>query len=215
MGDLYRRYGKRALDLAVAAPAAVVAAPVVVGCAFAVAATMGRPVFFRQSRPGLRGEPFDIVKMRTMSDARDATGALLPDAERLTVIGQWMRRLSIDELPQLWNVLEGSMSLIGPRPLLMRYLDRYSPEQARRHDVKPGLTGWAQVNGRNSLTWEQKFAHDVWYVDHVSLLVDLAILARTAKKLVERADISARDHATMPEFMGTSSATAAASPERA
>ena len=209
MGELYRRYGKRALDLAVAVPAAAVAAPVVVGCAVAVAATMGRPVFFRQRRPGLRGEPFDIIKMRTMSDARDAQGALLPDAQRLTALGRWMRRLSIDELPQLWNVLEGSMSVIGPRPLLMRYLDRYSPEQARRHDVKPGITGWAQVNGRNALSWEQKFAHDVWYVDHMSLLVDLSILARTATKLVERADISARGHATMPEFMGTSMQTSA------
>jgi lipopolysaccharide/colanic/teichoic acid biosynthesis glycosyltransferase len=204
LGDLYRRYGKRALDLAVAVPAAAVAAPVVVGCAVAVAATMGRPVFFRQRRPGLRGEPFDIVKMRTMTDARDAAGNLLPDAERLTLLGQWMRRLSIDELPQLWNVLQGSMSVIGPRPLLVRYLDRYSPEQARRHDVKPGITGWAQVNGRNALSWEQKFVHDVWYVDHMSLLVDLDILARTAVKLVSRAGVSARGHATMPEFMGSS-----------
>lgn len=206
MGELYRRYGKRALDLAVAVPAAAVAAPVVVGCAVAVAATMGRPVFFRQRRPGLRGEPFDIVKMRTMTNARDASGNLLPDAERLTMLGDWMRRLSVDELPQLWNVLEGSMSVIGPRPLLVRYLDRYSPEQARRHDVKPGITGWAQVNGRNALSWEQKFAHDVWYVDNVSLLVDLSILARTAVKLIERTDVSARGHATMPEFMGPTAA---------
>ncbi|MBM4282983.1 MAG: sugar transferase [Deltaproteobacteria bacterium] len=209
MGTLYRRHGKRMLDLAIAVPVAVVTAPVVVGCAVAVVATMGRPVFFRQQRPGLHGQPFDIVKMRTMSDARDASGALLPDEVRLTALGHWMRRLSIDELPQLWNVLEGSMSVIGPRPLLMRYLDRYSPEQARRHDVKPGITGWAQVNGRNALSWEQKFAHDVWYVDHVSLLVDLSILARTARKLLDRTDISARGHATMPEFMGTTARAAA------
>jgi sugar transferase EpsL len=204
MGDFYRRYGKRALDLAIAVPAAAVSAPVVVGCAVAVATTMGRPVFFRQRRPGLHGQPFDIVKMRTMTDARDGRGELLPDEERLTELGRWMRRLSIDELPQLWNVLEGSMSMIGPRPLLMRYLDRYTPEQARRHGVKPGITGWAQVNGRNALSWEQKFAHDVWYVDHVGLRLDLAIVARTALRLVQRRDITASGHATMPEFMGSS-----------
>jgi lipopolysaccharide/colanic/teichoic acid biosynthesis glycosyltransferase len=166
---------------------------------------MGRPVFFRQQRPGWHGAPFDIVKMRTMTNARGVDGGLLPDAERLTLLGRWMRRLSIDELPQLWNVLEGSMSVIGPRPLLMRYLTRYSPEQARRHDVKPGITGWAQVHGRNALSWEQKFRHDVWYVDHVSLLVDLRILALTAVRLVQRTGVNARGHATMPEFMGTAS----------
>jgi lipopolysaccharide/colanic/teichoic acid biosynthesis glycosyltransferase len=200
---MYRRFGKRALDLALAVPASACAAPIVVGCAVAVVVTMGRPVFFRQTRPGLHGVPFDIVKMRTMSDATNERGELLPDAQRLTRLGAWMRRLSVDELPQLWNVLEGTMSIVGPRPLLMRYLDRYTPEQARRHDVKPGITGWAQVNGRNALSWEQKFALDVWYVDHVDLLVDLAILARTARKLVERSDISARGHATMPEFLGS------------
>jgi lipopolysaccharide/colanic/teichoic acid biosynthesis glycosyltransferase len=135
---------------------------------------------------------------------------LLPDAERLTTLGRWIRRCSIDELPQLWNVLEGSMSVVGPRPLLMRYLERYTAEQARRHEVKPGITGWAQVNGRNTLTWEEKFACDVWYVDHLSLLLDLAILARTAAKVVDRTDISARGHATMPEFFGSN----AADPER-
>jgi sugar transferase EpsL len=204
MTQWYRQSGKRALDVLVAVPAIVACAPLLGGCAVAVAATMGRPVFFRQKRPGLRGEPFEIVKMRTMTDERDDDGVLLPDAQRLTTLGRWMRRLSIDELPQLWNVVEGSMTLVGPRPLLMQYLDRYSPEQRRRHDVRPGITGWAQVNGRNALSWEEKFALDVWYVDHVGLWVDLTILARTALKLVQRSDISAKDHATMPEFMGSS-----------
>jgi sugar transferase EpsL len=210
MGQLYGKYGKRFLDLAVAVPAAALCAPIVAVSAVAVAATMGRPVFFRQWRPGQHGRPFHIVKMRTMTDERDESGALLPDAERLTTLGRWIRRCSIDELPQLWNVLEGSMSVVGPRPLLMRYLERYTAEQARRHEVKPGITGWAQVNGRNTLTWEEKFACDVWYVDHLSLLLDLAILARTAAKVVDRTDISARGHATMPEFFGSN----AADPER-
>lgn len=191
------------MDLAIAVPVAAVSAPLVAGLAVAVAATMGRPVFFRQERPGRGGKPFFVIKMRSMRDAHDAAGKPLPDGARLTPLGTWMRRFSLDELPQLWNVLEGSMSLIGPRPLLMKYLDRYTPEQARRHDVKPGITGWAQVNGRNALTWEEKFAHDVWYVDHVSLALDLEILARTAWKVLRPDGISARGHATMPEFMGT------------
>jgi lipopolysaccharide/colanic/teichoic acid biosynthesis glycosyltransferase len=199
----YQRRGKRLLDLAIALPVAAATAPVVAVVAVATAATVGRPVLFRQTRPGLGGRPFDIAKFRTMTNERDASGALLPDEERLTSVGRMVRGLSLDELPQLWNVLRGDMSLVGPRPLLVRYLDRYTPEQARRHDVKPGITGWAQVNGRTALSWEQKFALDVWYVDHVDLLVDLAILARTARKLVERSDISARGHATMPEFLGS------------
>jgi lipopolysaccharide/colanic/teichoic acid biosynthesis glycosyltransferase len=204
MAGWYPRFGKRALDLAVAAPAAVVAAPVVVGCAVAIVATMGRPVFFRQTRPGLGGAPFDILKLRTMNDARDASGALLSDEERLNRVGRWIRRLSLDELPQLWNVLEGSMSVVGPRPLLMRYLDRYTPEQARRHQVKPGITGWSQVHGRNGIPWDQKLALDVWYVDHVGLRVDLEVLARTALKVLVREGITAGGHATMPEFRGAS-----------
>ena len=206
--SLYRRFGKRALDLAVAVPAVVVTAPVVAVAAAAVRVTMGGPVFFRQRRPGLQGEPFDVVKMRSMTNERDAHGALLPDEQRLTALGAALRRLSIDELPQLWNVIEGSMSIVGPRPLLMRYLERYSPEQARRHDVKPGITGWAQVNGRNTISWDDKLRFDVWYVDHVSFAVDVGILAKTALRVLKRDGISAGGHATMPEFMGTATRSA-------
>lgn len=166
---------------------------------------MGSPVFFRQRRPGLRGAAFHAVKMRTMTNEKDARGVLLPDDQRLTALGAALRKLSIDELPQLWNVVEGSMSLVGPRPLLMQYLGRYSTEQARRHEVKPGITGQAQVHGRNALGWEEKLAFDVWYVDHVSFVVDVGILAKTAWQVVKRDGISAGGHATMPEFMGTES----------
>lgn len=204
--NFYQRRGKRLLDLAVALPIAVAAAPVMGAVAVATAASVGRPVLFRQRRPGRGGRPFDIAKFRTMTDARDATGALLPDEERLTRVGKFVRGLSLDELPQLWNVLNGDMSLVGPRPLLMRYLDRYTPEQARRHDVPPGITGWSQVNGRNALSWEQKFAFDVWYVDNIGLALDLRILALTALKVIRRDGVSAQGHATMPEFMGTQEA---------
>jgi sugar transferase EpsL len=198
----YRRIGKRLFDLAVAGPVAVATAPVLGLAALAVRAELGSPVFFTQQRPGLKGAPFHVVKLRTMSDARDGSGVLLPDEDRLTPLGATLRRLSLDELPQLWNVVRGDMSLVGPRPLLMRYLDRYSPEQARRHDVKPGITGLAQVNGRNALTWDEKFAYDVRYVDELSLLLDLRILAQTALKVVRRDGIQSAGHATMPEFMG-------------
>ena len=201
--SLYRRFGKRALDLAVAIPAVVVAVPVVAVASVAVRVTMGAPVFFRQRRPGLHGALFYVVKMRTMTNERDADGELLPDAQRLTALGATLRALSIDELPQLANVVAGSMSLVGPRPLLQRYLQRYSPEQARRHDVKPGITGHAQVHGRNTLSWEEKLAFDVWYVDHVSCAVDVGILLKTALQVVKRDGISASGHATMPEFMGS------------
>ncbi len=200
----YQRAGKRLFDVAVAAPLLLATAPALAASAVAVAATTGTPVLFRQRRPGLHGAPFEIWKLRTMSDARDAAGTLLSDAERLTRVGAFLRKASLDELPQLWCVLKGDMSLIGPRPLLMQYLDRYSPEQARRHDVKPGITGWAQVNGRNAISWDEKFALDVWYVDHVSFAVDVDILWRTAKKVLARSDTSAAAHATMPEFMGAS-----------
>lgn len=201
--SLYRRFGKRLLDVAVAVPAVVVSAPVVAAAAVAVRATMGGPVFFRQQRPGLHGKPFHVVKMRTMTNETDAQGQLLPDEQRLTPLGNTLRRLSIDELPQLWNVVDGSMSLVGPRPLLMRYLDRYTPEQARRHDVKPGITGLAQVNGRNTLSWDEKFQLDVRYVDTVSFAVDVGILIKTALRVVSSDGISASGHATMPEFMGS------------
>jgi lipopolysaccharide/colanic/teichoic acid biosynthesis glycosyltransferase len=164
---------------------------------------MGPPVFFRQLRPGLHGRPFRVVKFRTMADARDARGGLLPDAARLTAVGRVLRATSLDELPQLWNVLRGELSLVGPRPLLMQYLPRYSPEQARRHDVLPGVTGWAQVHGRNALSWEDKFALDVWYVDHWSPWLDLRILAATLLHVARREGISQPGHATMPEFLGT------------
>jgi lipopolysaccharide/colanic/teichoic acid biosynthesis glycosyltransferase len=211
----YHRRGKRLLDLAIALPVATAVAPVMAVVAVATAATIGRPLLFRQTRPGLGGRPFDIAKFRTMSNARDASGALLPDEQRLTSIGRLVRGLSIDELPQLWNVLRGDMSLVGPRPLLVRYLDRYTPEQARRHEVPPGITGWTQVNGRNALSWEQKFDLDVWYVDHSGLALDLKILALTAFKVLRRDGVAATDHATMPEFMGTAAtglATDSASP---
>jgi lipopolysaccharide/colanic/teichoic acid biosynthesis glycosyltransferase len=163
---------------------------------------MGRPVFFVHIRPGLRGRPFKMYKFRTMLDLRDANGNLLPDEQRLTRIGRILRATSFDELPEFWNVLKGDMSLVGPRPLLMEYLERYTPEQARRHDVKPGVTGWAQVNGRNAITWEEKFKLDVWYVDNWNNWLDFKILFLTVLKVLRREGISANNHATMPVFMG-------------
>ena len=164
---------------------------------------LGSPVFFRQIRPGLHGQPFEMVKFRTMTDACGPDGVLLPDAERLTPFGRFLRATSLDELPELWNVLKGDMSLVGPRPLLMEYLPLYSPEQARRHAVRPGVTGWAQVNGRNAISWEEKFALDTWYVDHQSLLLDIRILWLTVKKVLVREGISAAGEATMGKFTGS------------
>ncbi len=164
---------------------------------------LGHPAFFRQVRPGLHGRPFEMVKFRTMTDARGPGGALLPDADRLTPFGQFLRSSSLDELPGLWNVFKGDMSLVGPRPLLMEYLPLYSPEQARRHEVRPGITGWAQVNGRNALGWDDKFKLDVWYVDHRSLWLDIKILWLTVKKVLVRDGISAAGEATMPRFTGS------------
>ena len=164
---------------------------------------LGSPVFFRQTRPGLHGQPFEMVKFRTMTDTRGPDGALLPDAERLTPFGRFLRSTSLDELPELWNVLKGDMSLVGPRPLLMEYLPLYSPEQARRHAVRPGVTGWAQVNGRNAISWEEKFALDTWYVDHQSLRLDIRILWLTVKKVLVREGISAAGEATMGKFTGS------------
>jgi lipopolysaccharide/colanic/teichoic acid biosynthesis glycosyltransferase len=163
---------------------------------------LGSPVLFRQVRPGHHGKPFVLYKFRTMSDDRDENGNLLPDAARLTSLGRFLRSTSVDELPALFNVLKGDMSIVGPRPLLMQYLDRYAPEQARRHEVKPGITGWAQVNGRNAISWEEKFRLDVWYVDNWSLALDLRIILMTALKVVRREGIAAKGEATMPEFMG-------------
>lgn len=171
--------------------------------AWVVRRKIGSPVFFRQMRPGLHGQPFEMIKFRTMTDERGPDGKLLPDADRLTPFGRWLRASSLDELPELWNVLKGDMSLVGPRPLLMEYLPLYSPEQARRHEVRPGITGWAQVNGRNAISWEQKFALDVWYVDNHSLWLDIKILWLTVKKVLVRDGISAAGEATMPKFTGS------------
>ena len=198
----YRQIGKRALDLGLAVPAMVALAPVALTVAALARTKLGSPVLFRQARPGQDGRIFELVKFRTMTDERDASGALLPDSRRLTPFGQWLRRSSLDELPTLWNVIRGDMSLVGPRPLLVRYLDRYTAEQRRRHEVAPGITGWAQIQGRNAITWKEKFALDVWYVENVSLRTDLAILFRTINQVLRQRDISAEGHATMPEFMG-------------
>jgi lipopolysaccharide/colanic/teichoic acid biosynthesis glycosyltransferase len=194
---------KKVLDRTVAGLGLIATAPIMAATAAAVAISMGRPVLFRQRRPGLHGQPFEIAKFRTMRDAHDASGAALPDAARLTAVGKLLRSTSLDELPQLWNVLRGQLSLVGPRPLLMQYLPRYDREQARRHDVLPGITGWAQIHGRNEVDWDARFQLDVWYVDHWSLWLDLKILALTALTLVRREGISRRDHATMYEFMGS------------
>ena len=173
--------------------------------AAAIRCKLGVPVLFRQQRPGLGGRPFWLLKFRTMTDACDACGNLLPDAARLTSFGLFLRATSLDELPELFNVLKGDMSLVGPRPLLMQYLERYTPEQARRHEVRPGITGWAQVNGRNAITWEEKFRLDVWYVDNWSLWLDIKIIAMTIWKILKREGISQPGEATMTEFMGTES----------
>lgn len=163
---------------------------------------LGSPVFFRQVRPGLHGRPFRMLKFRTMTDQRDSHGQLLPDAQRLTSFGRFLRSTSLDELPELWNVLRGNMSLVGPRPLLMEYLPLYTPEQARRHEVRPGITGWAQVNGRNALSWNERFRLDVWYVDNQSLMLDLRILWRTFHKVLARDGINQAGEATMSKFTG-------------
>jgi sugar transferase EpsL len=202
---LYRTFGKRAFDLAVAVPALLLASPIIALVALAVRWRLGSPAVFRQQRPGYQGKPFMLYKFRTMLDTRDGAGALLPDADRLPPFGILLRRTSLDELPQLWNVVRGDMSLVGPRPLMMRYVDRYSPEQFRRHDVLPGVTGWAQINGRNDISWERKFELDVWYVDHVSWALDLRILWLTLIKTIEGAGVSATGHATAPEFEGSQS----------
>lgn len=200
---MYRRYGKRIFDLVISASALLVLAPLLAVIALLVRIKLGSPVLFRQQRPGLHGEPFTILKFRTMTDARDGEGNLLPDSVRLTPFGRFLRGTSLDELPELINVLRGDMSLVGPRPLLMRYLPLYTPEQMRRHEVRPGITGWAQVNGRNALTWEDKFALDVWYVDHLSLWLDVKTILLTFLKVVRREGISQPGHATMQEFQGS------------
>jgi sugar transferase EpsL len=194
---------KRGLDVVVSVFGLVLLSPVLVFVGVLVWLQIGRPILFRQQRPGYKSVPFVTLKFRSMTDGCDGQGRLLPDGERITRLGALLRRASLDELPQLWNVLRGDMSLVGPRPLLMRYLDRYTPQQARRHSVLPGITGWTQVNGRNDLPWEQKLALDVWYVDHWSLSLDLRILGVTVWKVLKGEGIAAEGSATMPEFMGT------------
>jgi lipopolysaccharide/colanic/teichoic acid biosynthesis glycosyltransferase len=197
---------KRLLDIAASALGLLVLTLPLLMLMVLVRRSMGSPVFFRQQRPGMGGKPFMMVKFRTMSDARDADGNLLPDAARLTKLGQLMRATSLDELPELWNVLKGDMSLVGPRPLLMEYLPLYSAEQARRHEVRPGVTGWAQVNGRNAISWDEKFQLDVWYVDNRSLWLDVKILFMTVAKVFKRDGISAAGEATMSKFTGKENA---------
>ena len=196
---------KRLFDLVVTVPALLLLAPVLALIALLVRLKLGAPVLFRQQRPGLHGKPFTLYKFRTMTNAHDAEDNLLPDAERLTSFGRFLRSSSLDELPELFNVLQGEMSLVGPRPLRMEYLPLYTPEQARRHDARPGITGWAQINGRNLLSWEEKFEMDVWYVDNHSFMLDLRILFMTVEQVLKRKGISAEAHATMPRFQGTSS----------
>ncbi len=193
---------KRVLDILGAGVGLIVFSPVLIVIAMKVRREMGSPVLFRQTRPGRDGKPFQMIKFRTMRDAIDAEGHPLPDAERLTRLGSFLRASSLDELPELWNVLKGDMSLVGPRPLLMEYLPLYSPEQARRHELRPGVTGWAQVNGRNAISWDEKFALDVWYVDNRSVWLDLKIIWMTIRKVIKRDGISAAGEATMPRFTG-------------
>jgi sugar transferase EpsL len=197
---------KRLMDVTLASVALLVFSPVLLVISVLVRWKLGSPVLFRQVRPGRDGKPFTMLKFRTMTDDRDKSGELLRDAQRLPAFGRMLRSTSLDELPELWNVLRGEMSLVGPRPLLMEYLPRYTKEQARRHEVAPGITGWVQVNGRNSLGWEQKFALDTWYVDHWSLALDLKILWMTVAKVITRHGISSGDSVTMPEFRGEQSA---------
>jgi len=193
---------KRAADIIASTALLLGLSPILLLTALGIVATMGRPILFRQRRAGLHGHAFTLVKFRTMDLARDLDGKLLPDDVRLTRLGRFLRRASLDELPQLWNVLKGEMSLVGPRPLMAEYLGRYTPRQERRHEVRPGITGWVQVNGRNSLEWEEKFELDIWYVEHRCFRLDLKILFRTAITLFKRAGISHSGAATMPEYTG-------------
>jgi len=199
----YLRFGKRGFDVLLSALGLMVLSPVALVVALTIRLTIGSPVIFRQVRPGLHGKPFVMYKFRTMLDLRDEEGNLLPDEARLTKLGKFLRRLSLDEIPELWNVLKGDMSVVGPRPLLMEYLPLYTPEQARRHGVKPGMAGPVIMSGRNILDWEEKFKLDVWYVDNLSFLLDLKILALTALRVLKGEGVSRPGHETMPKFQGT------------
>ncbi|MDM8349790.1 sugar transferase [Pseudomonas sp. sp1636] len=196
---------KRLFDIFASAIGLLLLLPVIAVVAWQIRRKLGSPVLFRQMRPGLKGKPFEMIKFRTMRDAVDAAGNPLPDSERMTLFGSFLRSNSLDELPELWNVLKGDMSLVGPRPLLMEYLPLYSPEQYRRHEVRPGVTGWAQINGRNALSWDEKFKLDIWYVDNRSFWLDLKIILLTIKKVVVRDGISADGEATMAKFTGRKS----------
>lgn len=201
--NLYKKFFKRAIDIAASGSALLVlSVPLAVITTWLHFANKGAGAFFTQERPGKNGKIFKVVKFKTMTDERDAKGYLLPDAQRLTKVGKLVRSTSIDELPQLWNVFKGDMSLIGPRPLLVKYLPLYSPEQARRHEVRPGITGWAQCNGRNAISWKKKFELDVWYVDNISFLTDCKVIATTIKKVLKRDGISAEGQATVEAFNG-------------
>jgi len=200
--NLYVKKYKWLLDLFLSVFLMIFSLPIIGIIWFSIWLTDGSPVIFRQLRPGLLGKPFIIYKFRTMKDSKDERENPLPDKYRLTTFGKFLRKTSLDELPELWNVIKGDMSLVGPRALLMEYLERYTPDQARRHEVKPGITGWAQVNGRNDITWEERFNLDVWYVDHVSLCLDIKILIMTIFKVIKMEGISAKGHATMPRFGG-------------
>lgn len=194
---------KRLFDFLLSLTALILLSPIIALVAWKIRQNLGSPVLFRQTRPGLNGKPFEMVKFRTMKDAKDAQGNILPDAERMTPFGNKLRSSSLDELPELWNVLKGDMSLVGPRPLLMQYLPLYNKEQARRHEVRPGVTGWAQINGRNAISWEDKFKLDVWYVDNCSFWLDFKILLLTVKKVLIKDGISAEGHVTIEAFKGS------------
>lgn len=198
---------KRLLDIIIASIALILLSPLYAFVAYKVKKNLGSPVLFRQVRPGLHGKPFEMIKFRTMKDAVDTQGNPLPDSERLTPFGKMLRSTSLDEMPELWNVIKGDMSIIGPRPLLMEYLPLYSPEQAKRHDVRPGMTGHAQVNGRNAISWEEKFKLDTWYVEKQSVWLDFKIMLKTVKKVLAKDDINAADDAPMPKFEGSKNDT--------
>jgi lipopolysaccharide/colanic/teichoic acid biosynthesis glycosyltransferase len=201
--SFYAQTGKRALDSVLSAGATLVFSPLMAAVAVAIRVTDGAPVLLRQERTGLGGHPFKLLKFRTMTNERDDAGALLPDAQRLTALGKWLRETSLDELPELLNVLRGEMSLVGPRPLLHHYMQHYSTDQHRRHLVRPGITGWAAVNGRNTTSWEERFELDLWYLDHLGLWTDVLILLKTVQTIVSRNNVNPHDGASMPEFRGT------------
>ena len=200
MNYLYRKYFKRLFDLIICISALIILTPIIITVAVLIVLVIGFPILYRQTRPGYLGTPFTILKFRTMSFKYNDNGGILPDDQRLRKFGKFLRSTSIDELPEIWNVIKGDMSIVGPRPLLMQYLDRYTPEQLRRHEVRPGITGWAQINGRNAITWEEKFKLDVWYVDNQSFLLDLKIIFLTIWKIIRRDGINQPGQATMEEF---------------